>query len=168
MKKYYYSFAEYVLMFLFASLVGWIYEIICVYIVYGRYYDRGILHLPICPIYGVGVLLLYLMLHKVKSGMVIFAASVIITTVVELVTSYVAEYRFHIIMWTYEGWPLNFQNRISAVSSCIFGAMALFFLKVMQPNIEKIFASKYRNIVSMTVCIILIASVVWELSYILK
>ena len=118
MKKNVFVFiTEYLLLFGLASFIGWLYEIICVWVMFRTYYDRGILHIPICPIYGFGILLLILIFRKVENPLGLFIGSVIVTTGVELLSSYVLEYRFRLILWTYEGWPLSFQNRISAVSS---------------------------------------------------
>ena len=38
--------------------MGWLYEVACVYVMFGIYVDRGVLHLPACPIYGFGMLLM--------------------------------------------------------------------------------------------------------------
>ena len=61
-KKAYLFITEYLLLFSLASCIGWLYEMACVFIIYGYYFDRGVLHLPMCPIYGVGILLLMLVL----------------------------------------------------------------------------------------------------------
>ncbi|MBE6853211.1 MAG: ABC transporter permease [Ruminococcus sp.] len=125
--------------FITASFIGWLYEIITIYIMYDTYYDRGVLHLPLCPIYGFGMLMLYAVLRKIKNGVLYFSGSVIITTLLELSVSYIAEYRFGLILWSYDDWPLNFQGRISLISSCIFGFLAVGFVKLIKPKIDSIF-----------------------------
>lgn len=167
MKENLLHISECILMFIISAFIGWIYEIICVLIIYGQYYDRGILHLPFCPIYGFGMLVLYIIFHKVKNKGIIFIGSAIITTLVELITSYVAEYKFHIIMWTYEGWPLNFQNRISLISSMIFGLMALVFMLIIKPAIEKLYKSKYVIVVSISTMTFFLFCICWEVIHII-
>lgn len=49
-----------------AAIGGWIYEEICVYVMYHYIYNRGMLHLPLCPIYGFGAWGLYALFHKCK------------------------------------------------------------------------------------------------------
>ena len=66
--------------FMLASFIGWLYEIVTVNIMYHQYYDRGVLHLPMCPIYGFGVLFLDAVLHKVKNGFLYFLGSFLIAT----------------------------------------------------------------------------------------
>ena len=164
MKKNVFVFiTEYLLLFGLASFIGWLYEIICVWVMFRTYYDRGILHIPICPIYGFGILLLILIFRKVENQLGLFIGSVIVTTGVELLSSYVLEYRFRLILWTYEGWPLSFQNRISAVSSCLFGLMAVMFIKLIKPPIDKLFGSKYRVAAACAVCLLLVICISVEL-----
>lgn len=124
--------------FLLASFIGWGYEAAASLLIYGEYYDRGMLKLPICPIYGFGILILLLALHKVKNGVKIFLYSAVITTVFELLCSYILEALFHDFPWNYEDWPLQFQGRVSLISSLIFGVLALFFMKLLNPFLTKI------------------------------
>ena len=141
------------ILFIISAFVGWLYEIVTVCILYDRYIDRGILHLPLCPIYGVGMLLLYIFLHKQKNVFAIFGISAAITTSIELIASYAIEYFFHYYLWTYEGWPLSFQNRISLISSIIFGLMAVLVFKAVVPAVNKIYSDN-RIAVNITVCAI--------------
>ena len=146
---------KYMFMFMAASMIGWMYEIACVRILYNIYYDRGILHLPMCPIYGFGMLMLLVIFRKVRNPVGIF----------ELASSYILEYKFNMILWTYEDWPLSFQNRISAVSSCMFGLMALMVMKLIKPVTDKLFESEYKMRASMTVAVLFIFCVIWEVSF---
>lgn len=123
--------------FLAASLGGWIYEEICIYILYHHIYNRGMLHLPICPIYGFGAWGLWLLLRRVKNTGAFFALSVITASAFEFGCSYLLELLFHRSYWTYEGWPLSVDNRISLVSSMIFGLLAVIFAKMILPPLTR-------------------------------
>lgn len=131
------GFALVVFAFLAAAFVGWIYEEICVYLLYHTIYKRGMLHLTICPIYGFGAWGLYLLLHRVKNSAAFFLLSVLTASVFEYGCALLLETAFHRTYWTYEGWPLSFQNRISLVSSLIFGIFALIFAKCTVPPLKK-------------------------------
>ena len=161
-KKTYLFITEYVLLFALASFFGWLYEMGCVFVIYGYYFDRGVLHLPMCPIYGVGILLLMLVLKRVNHPIGIFLGSFIIATGVELGASYLLEFGFHRVLWSYEGWPGSFQDRISLVSSIIFGLMATIFIKVVKPPIDKLFRSGHAVFAATTVVLLFISAVVWE------
>ena len=123
--------------FIAASFGGWIYEEICIFVLYHHLYNRGMLHLPICPIYGFGAWGLWLLLHRVKNTGAFFALSVIIASAFEFGCSYLLEFLFHRSYWTYEGWWLSIDNRISLISSMIFGLLAVIFAKIILPSLTK-------------------------------
>ncbi len=131
--------------FLAASFGGWIYEVICVFLLYHHFYNRGMLHLTICPIYGFGAWGLYLLLHKIKNSGLFFLLSVLIASAFEYGCALLLETVFHKIYWTYEGWPLNIQNRISLISSLIFGLLALVFSRRIVPPLKKIISRGNPN-----------------------
>ena len=157
------TIAKFMSLFILASFGGWVYEIACVWILHHIYVDRGILHLPMCPIYGFGFIVLYAMFHKVKNPLYLFLVSFLVTSVIELSASYILEYKFHMILWTYEGWPLNFQNRISVVSSMIFGIMTVLFTKGVKPPVDRLYDSKYGRATAILTGIFVIFGVLWEL-----
>lgn len=129
-----------------AAFGGWVYEEICVYLLYHHIYNRGMLHLTICPIYGFGAWGLYFLLHKVRHGSVFFLLSVVIASAFEYGCSYLLEFLFHRSFWTYESWPLSVQNRISLVSSLIFGLMAVIFAKLLLPALKKLIGRGSPNL----------------------
>ncbi len=160
--KKYITAARYAFDFMLASHLGWLYEIVCVWILLRAYYDRGVLHLPMCPIYGFGLFVLLVVFRKNAHPLPVFAGSFLITSVIELAASYIVEYGFHTILWTYEGWPLNFQNRISAVSSGIFALMAVLFINVIRPLTEKLFSSRYGRIAAVVIWTLVGFCILWE------
>ena len=165
LRSVYYQGTRLALMFLVASFTGWVYEICCTFIIFGKYSDRGVLHLPFCPIYGFGLLILYCIFGKVKNPLAVFCGSVLITTAVEYLAYMFFMDRYGIELWSYEGWPLNYKGRISAISSCIFGLMALFQLFAVRPLTERIYASKKKNAAAFGVVVFLVFCIVWELTH---
>lgn len=129
---------EWIILFALAAFAGWLYEVGITFLAHGQYEDRGVLHLPLCPIYGFGMLLLVLVLKKVKNTIAIFLYSTMITTAIELAASYVLEYGFHMVLWSYEDWPFHFQARISLFSSLIFGIFAVVFIRLVLPCIHRV------------------------------
>lgn len=159
---------KYLLMFILASFFGWLYEIACVYVVLGKYFDRGVLHIPCCPIYGFGMLILYFLFRKIKNPAAIFFGSVFISTSVEYLTAVVLEYKFHKILWSYKTWPLNFQGRICAISSFLFGVMALLFLKLVVPTLDRAYKSRASGTISLAVVLLILGIVAWEVHFLVK
>ncbi|MCR4584143.1 MAG: putative ABC transporter permease [Lachnospiraceae bacterium] len=154
-----------IILFTAAAFTGWVYEIACMWLLYGVYADRGVLHLPLCPIYGFGLLILMAVFARIKKGVALFLGSTLVTTAIELAVSYILEYGFHMVLWTYEDWPFNFQNRISLISSCVFGLMGLFIIKGVKPPVEKLYATRYKKAAVTAVYIFLCFCIVWELMH---
>ena len=53
----------------------------------------------------------------------------------------------------------------TAVSSCMFGLMALMVMKLIKPVTDKLFESEYKMRASMTVAVLFIFCVIWEVSF---
>lgn len=122
-----------VIEFVFYSLIGWIYETILTSIVWGRFAERGWLHLPICPIYGFCGLAILLVLHKIKSVPLIFLFGTLFTTAAELAASYILELFVDKPLWDYNSWAFNFDGRIALGSSLVFGVLCVLLVKVFHP-----------------------------------
>lgn len=167
MKKALYLISEYLLLFGLAAFIGWVYEIVCVYVLYGEYFDRGVLHLPMCPIYGFGILFLMFVFRKTKNVFLIFFGSAILTTVIELGASYVIEYFLKDTLWDYSDWAFDYQGRISLISSAMFGLMAVLFLRLVRPPVGKTFRSKARPFLTVFTLALACFCVCWELRFLL-
>lgn len=124
---------RYVFEFMAAGFIGWVYEVITVWILYREWVNRGMIHLPICPIYAVGAFMLLALLRKRRNPLFIFVFSAVITTLFELSASYLLEFIFHRQFWTYEGWTLSILDRSCVISSAIFGAFAVIYFKALHP-----------------------------------
>ncbi len=121
------------------ALAGWLYETVCESIFAGELIlNRGFLHLPVCPIYGVGAFIVLLMLKPFKklSNLKVFISGALITTVVEYIAALILEAVLHKSLWDYSLWILNFQGRVSLISSLIFGLGCVGAYK-LHPVMEK-------------------------------
>lgn len=56
------------LLFFLTSFLGWVVETVGTFLFFKEWVDRGLLILPICPIYGFGVLLLFIILKVPSYG----------------------------------------------------------------------------------------------------
>ena len=81
-----------VIEFVFYGFIGWLYETILTSAVWGRFAERGWLHLPICPIYGFCAMALLLIFRKEKSVPKIFVLGTLFTTAAELAASYLLDF----------------------------------------------------------------------------
>lgn len=118
------------------SFIGWLYETILTSAVWGRFAERGWLHLPICPIYGFCAIALLLIFRRMKNPALIFVVGTAVTTAAELAASYVLDLFIDDPLWDYNNWAFNFQGRIALGSSLIFGVLCVLLIKVLHPAAE--------------------------------
>lgn len=104
---------RYFLYFIIYSFIGWLIEVVCKSIEYKRFVNRGFLIVPICPIYGYGVLFIILLIGKDTSDILgVFLKSVLICSVLEYFTSYFMEKLFKVRWWDYSKRKFNINGRI--------------------------------------------------------
>ncbi len=125
------------------GLIGWCYETILTSILWERFcgfFARGFLHVPVCPIYGFFALMLLAIfqipflrrLRSWKYAAAVFLIGTTVSTVLELISSYLLEWILGVSLWSYADWWLNFEGRISLFSSLLFGGLSLvLFLGVV-------------------------------------
>lgn len=120
--------------FTISGFAGWIYEVATVWVLWRYFCNRGMLHLPIIPIYAVGAFILLAMLgEKKRNPVFVFVFSFAVTTIFELGASYLLEFIFHEQFWTYEDWYLSILDRSCVISSAIFGLFALLYFYWLHP-----------------------------------
>ena len=116
------------------SFLGWIVEVAFVFVTTQKLENRGFLTGPFLPIYGVGaVLLVLLVLPYVKNPFLVFLASFIITTALEFVTHLALDKIFHIRLWDYSDKPFNIRGRVCLQNSLLFGVLGLLLIYVLHP-----------------------------------
>lgn len=127
------NFFRYVFEFTVAGFIGWLYEVGITWAMYHYFENRGILHLPIVPIYSVGAFILLAMLRKKRNPVFIFLFALVVTTLFELGSAYLLEFIFHKQFWTYHNWYFSILDRSSLISSAIFGILAVAYFYVLHP-----------------------------------
>jgi len=131
--------SRYVCLFMIYSLMGWIYESVYCTIRKRKWENRGFLYGPICPIYGVGAIMISAVAYFFdRSGLAltpwhIYFISVVGSAFLEYITSWTLEKIFHAIWWDYSHLPLNIHGRVSLFTSLGFGAGGLLIVYVIIP-----------------------------------
>ncbi len=126
--------------FIFFSFLGFVYETIFVYTIYGELIARGTFAFgfPIIHLYGMGILMAYYLLNKYrKKPVVLFVYSSAIATLLELVSSYIEDFLYGQRSWDYSSMPLNYQGRISIVISFVWGGLCLLCIFFLYPGVKK-------------------------------
>ncbi len=126
------------LLFLIYSCIGYICEVIYCSCLVRRFVDRGFLRGPICPIYGFGALLVLSLLQPWSTTWVpLYIAAVIITSVLEYVTSWLMEVLFHTKWWDYSHNKFNINGRVCLLNSLLFGVMSLIAVHFVHPVFDR-------------------------------
>ena len=131
-----------VLYFTIYSFLGWVCESTYCSIGQKKLVNRGFLNGPFCPIYGFGALLVISILSPFVNNIpVLFIASIIVTSTLEYITSYVLEKIFHMSWWDYSTYKYNINGRVCLQNSLMFGLLSLFVMLVIHPAIDDFLAS---------------------------
>lgn len=143
-------FRKYFLCFMFYSVLGWCYEVFLDVVIYrDGFIKRGFLFGTYCPVYGFGALAFISCLWMLKdkkikvakiniTPVLVFLGIMLISTSMELVTSYILEIFTGSWLWDYTGYGINFQGRVALNPSVRFGIGGMFFLYICQPFLNKL------------------------------
>ncbi len=119
------------------SFLGWCIEVALKYRQFHRFINRGFFTGPILPIYGSGAALITLVvgnLSRFESGYgTTFALSFLICGLVEYLTSYIMEKRFHARWWDYSGKPMNLHGRVWIGNLVLFGLGGVAIIHIIDP-----------------------------------
>ena len=123
--------------FVLYSFLGWGCETIYCSIDDKKFVNRGFLNGPFCPIYGTGALLVIDIFMKYKDDLVVlFILSVVITSIVEYITSYLLEKIFNLQLWDYSTYYFNLNGRVCLKNSLLFGVLSILVVEVIHPAVE--------------------------------
>lgn len=160
-----YSLLSLIVMFFTFSGFGWVWELIYYYIQQGRLINRGVLHGPWLPIYGVGGLVVLIFLHPVRKRPVIFFWScMILCGTVEYFAGLALEMIYHEKWWDYSGYFLNIHGRVCAEGLLVFGVCGLAFIYVLAPLLDDR-VRKWNKAILTPVAVILSAVFVFDMVY---
>ena len=125
---------DYFLLFMLYSMIGWVMEVIYVYTTKGKLSDRGFFIGPYCPIYGVGCILIIILLSGFKKYPVaVFILAILISSILEYFTSFLMEKLFKARWWDYTKAKYNINGRICLDTMLPFGIIACIILYLINP-----------------------------------
>lgn len=97
--------------------------------------NRGFLIGPLCPIYGTGCILLYLLLRQyVNDPIILFVMAMVVCSILEYVASYLMEKIFKARWWDYTDFKFNINGRICLEMAIPFGLLGLLVLYILFPS----------------------------------
>ncbi|MDD2391530.1 MAG: putative ABC transporter permease [Bacilli bacterium] len=136
----------YFLLFILYSIIGWCIEIIWVGINKKELVNRGFLIGPYCPIYGIGSLLIIILLKDYYNNpLLLFILAALICTVLEYIISYIMEKLFRARWWDYSHLSFNVNGRIYLGNSALFGICGIA-LSLIHPYVNELILNVPSNI----------------------
>lgn len=132
-----FSLYEMCLLFIVWSFIGWAIEVCAHALKMGEYSNRGFLSMPICPIYGFGVLIITILLHPFMDiPILMFICSSLICTAFEFFVGVTMKMIFNNVWWDYSDEHFNFKGYICLKTSILWGLGCLIVEYCAEPQIE--------------------------------
>ncbi len=132
------NFYEILWIFLIYAFIGWCAEVAFAAVNEGNFVNRGFLNGPYCPIYGAGVLIVVALLTPLQeNGMLLFAGSFLLTSVLEYITGFVLEKVFGNKWWDYSDMPFNIRGYVCLKFSIMWGFGCMFIVNQLHPHIMR-------------------------------
>ena len=120
--------------FLVYAFLGWCAEVAYAAVHNGKFVNRGFLNGPVCPIYGVGMLVVVTLLWGLRHNLILlFLGSAGLTTTLEYATGLILERFFHDKWWDYSDKPFNVKGYICLEFTVLWGLAAAFVVGAVLP-----------------------------------
>lgn len=120
--------------FMTYSLIGFLLEVAFAAAVGGRPDRKGLLVLPLCPVYGFGACLILLLPEWVTARpFALFLAGGLTATAAEYAASLYHEKVLGVAFWNYDGLPGNLQGRVCLPFSLAWGLLSLGLVHWLHP-----------------------------------
>ena len=132
---------KYLLYFLVFSFLGWCVEVVFHVFKTGRVVNRGLAKGPICPIYGVGICLSYLLLRSVESFILLALLSMAVATIVEFSVGWLLERTLGQRLWDYSTERGNILGYVCPRFSLIWGVVCALTVRLMtrlEPLVDRL------------------------------
>ena len=123
--------------FIIYSTIGWLFETVYCFMDSGVLTKRGFLFGPLCPIYGLSLLIMIMInSDRTQDALAVIAVRcALITTAMEYITSFWMEKIFDKRWWDYSDMFMNINGRICIGASLLFGICGALFVKYFHPAI---------------------------------
>lgn len=134
----------YLYIFITGAIFGYTAEILYSLVIRNKLVHPGTLSGPFCPIYGIGIVLLILVVRNKKSKFLSFLNAFVAASLLEYISAYISEVFFNHKIWDYSNYILNIQGRVCLVYSLMWGIGGFLIISYIEPNAYKMY-NKYQS-----------------------
>jgi uncharacterized membrane protein len=132
--------------FIIYSFIGWVYETTYCFITNGRLSNRGFLFGPLCPIYGLSILVMILLCSgRCSNIFTLFLSCSLTVTLMEYITSFWMEALFNRRWWDYSDKLLNINGRVCLGASLLFGVCGVLIVRYIHPAIIRFLNKRFSE-----------------------
>ena len=136
-----YTAGQWVLLFYFYCLCGWVWESCYVSACQRRWVNRGFLHGPLLPIYGSGaIIILFAVIPVAENLFLVWLFGMVAATALEYVTGAAMERIFKVRYWDYSGQKFNLNGHICLTRSIAWGFFSILLVRFVHPPIGRLLA----------------------------
>lgn len=147
--------------FVIYSFLGWVMESIVRSIAEKKLINTGFLVGPMCPIYGIGAMIMLLFLDRFENNIpLLFIVSIVVLTIWEYLVGVLLETIFKTKYWDYSDQKFNFQGRVCLTNSICWGILGVLFVKGIHPAIIKLLEKVNIHVLHYAIFIISIVAIV--------
>ncbi len=151
----------YFLLFISYAFLGWCMEVTCKFIQHKKFFNRGFLIGPYCPIYGWGALAITILLKRyMEDPLVLFVMSTLICSIIEYLTSYFMEKKYHARWWDYSNKKFNINGRICLETLIPFGILGVAIMYGTNPILFKLYNQIPQLVINILTAILFIGFIV--------
>lgn len=157
-----YSFLEYLWFFIIYAFIGWCIEVIYHVVKSGEFVNRGFLNGAVCPIYGLGMVIIIYLLTPLKGNIfLLFLGSFLLTSALEFLTGYILEKIFHNKWWDYSEMPFNIKGYICLDFSIKWGLGGVFIINIVHSPISRV-VSLLDNVIGHGILLLLLSLLITD------
>lgn len=133
-------FDYYILLFFTTAFIGWLWEVLLYLVTSHTIVNRGVYRGPYLPIYGIGGVLLMLILHHFRrKPFCVFLFSCTLCTILEYCAGMWLEWKWGVRWWDYSGHLWNLNGHVCLISSIGFGLGGILLICIFQPLFNKLY-----------------------------
>ena len=131
-----YSVYQLLWIFLIYSVLGWCAGVAANSLRRRSFINTGFLNLPVCPVYGFGAVLCSVFLQELRDEpFFLFLAGAVLLSVLVFLTGVMLERIFRRSWWDFSKSRFQFQGYATVFHLVIWGALAVFCIRVGNPLI---------------------------------
>ena len=170
---------RYVLLWALLSFLGWIFETVFVFFSFGEWQNRGFLTLPLCPIYGSALMIVFWLagtpdeprglLKNIQNDLSRYALyaciAFLVPSIAEFIVGFIFDKGFGVWLWDYHHLAWNVMGYVCLpISLCWMGLICVFMKWVfpwIKTRISRL-SSKHSYIASLALVLVISIDFVWN------